>query len=55
VGGADTRRRSRCVGELFLRYERDVFTQAYRLLNNRGETEDAAQEAFLRHMQPRSL
>lgn len=35
-------------GELVLRYERDVFNLAYRMLNNRGEAEDAAQEAFLR-------
>lgn len=30
------------------RYERDVFNLAYRMLNERGEAEDAAQEAFLR-------
>jgi RNA polymerase sigma-70 factor (ECF subfamily) len=35
-------------GELVLRYERDVFNLTYRMLNNRGEAEDAAQEAFLR-------
>lgn len=35
-------------GELVVRYERDVFNLAYRMLNNRGEAEDAAQEAFLR-------
>lgn len=35
-------------GELVQRYERDVFNLAYRMLNNRGEAEDAAQEAFLR-------
>jgi RNA polymerase sigma-70 factor, ECF subfamily len=35
-------------GELVLRYERDVFNLAYRMLNDRGEAEDAAQEAFLR-------
>lgn len=35
-------------GELVNRYERDVFNLAYRMLNNRGEAEDAAQEAFLR-------
>jgi RNA polymerase sigma-70 factor, ECF subfamily len=35
-------------GELVSRYERDVFNLTYRMLNNRGEAEDAAQEAFLR-------
>ncbi len=35
-------------GELVQRYERSVFNLAYRMLNNRGEAEDAAQEAFLR-------
>jgi len=35
-------------GELVQHYERDVFNLAYRMLNNRGEAEDAAQEAFLR-------
>lgn len=35
-------------GELVVRYERDVFNLAYRMLNNRNEAEDAAQEAFLR-------
>jgi RNA polymerase sigma-70 factor (ECF subfamily) len=35
-------------GELVQRYERDVFNLAYRMLNERGEAEDAAQEAFLR-------
>jgi RNA polymerase sigma-70 factor (ECF subfamily) len=35
-------------GELVQRYERDAFNLAYRMLNNRGEAEDAAQEAFLR-------
>lgn len=35
-------------GELVLRYERDVFNLCYRMLNERGEAEDAAQEAFLR-------
>jgi len=35
-------------GNLVLRYERDVFNLTYRMLNNRGEAEDAAQEAFLR-------
>jgi len=35
-------------GELVLRYERDVFNLAYRMLGERGEAEDAAQEAFLR-------
>jgi RNA polymerase sigma-70 factor (ECF subfamily) len=35
-------------GELVQRYERDVFNLAYRMLNDRGEAEDAAQEAFLR-------
>lgn len=35
-------------GELVQRYERDVFNLTYRMLNNRGEAEDAAQEAFLR-------
>lgn len=35
-------------GELVLRYERDVFNLAYRMLSDRGEAEDAAQEAFLR-------
>lgn len=34
--------------ELVHRYERDVFNLSYRMLNNRGEAEDAAQEAFLR-------
>jgi RNA polymerase sigma-70 factor (ECF subfamily) len=34
--------------ELVQRYERDVFNLAYRMLNERGEAEDAAQEAFLR-------
>ncbi len=36
------------VGELVQRYERDVFNLAYRMLNERTEAEDAAQEAFLR-------
>lgn len=31
-----------------VRYERDVFNLTYRMLGNRGEAEDAAQEAFLR-------
>jgi len=35
-------------GELVQSYERDVFNLAYRMLNERGEAEDAAQEAFLR-------
>lgn len=35
-------------GELVVRYERDVFNLTYRMLGNRGEAEDAAQEAFLR-------
>lgn len=35
-------------GELVQLYERDVFNLAYRMLNERGEAEDAAQEAFLR-------
>lgn len=35
-------------GELVQRYERDVFNLAYRMLNERTEAEDAAQEAFLR-------
>jgi len=35
-------------GELVCRYERDVFNLAYRMLNERGEAEDAAQEAFTR-------
>lgn len=35
-------------GELVLRYERDVFNLTYRMLSNRGEAEDAAQETFLR-------
>jgi len=35
-------------GELVQRYERDVFNLSYRMLNERGEAEDAAQEAFLR-------
>jgi RNA polymerase sigma-70 factor (ECF subfamily) len=35
-------------GELVQRYERDVFNLTYRMLNDRGEAEDAAQEAFLR-------
>lgn len=35
-------------GELVQRYERDVFNLAYRMLYDRGEAEDAAQEAFLR-------
>jgi RNA polymerase sigma-70 factor (ECF subfamily) len=35
-------------GELVLRYERDVFNLTYRMLNDRGEAEDAAQESFLR-------
>jgi len=35
-------------GELVQRYERDVFNLAYRMLNERREAEDAAQEAFLR-------
>lgn len=35
-------------GELVQQYERDVFNLTYRMLNNRGEAEDAAQEAFLR-------
>ena len=35
-------------GELVQQYERDVFNLAYRMLNERGEAEDAAQEAFLR-------
>jgi RNA polymerase sigma-70 factor (ECF subfamily) len=35
-------------GELVTRYERDVFNLAYRMLNERGEAEDAAQEAFMR-------
>lgn len=35
-------------GELVGRYERDVFNLAYRMLSERGEAEDAAQEAFLR-------
>jgi len=35
-------------GELVHRYERDVFNLAYRMLNDWGEAEDAAQEAFLR-------
>ena len=35
-------------GELVHRYERDVFNLTYRMLNERGEAEDAAQEAFLR-------
>ena len=35
-------------GELVRRYERDVFNLTYRMLSERGEAEDAAQEAFLR-------
>ena len=35
-------------GELVQLYERDAFNLAYRMLNDRGEAEDAAQEAFLR-------
>ncbi len=35
-------------GELVRRYERDVFNLAYRMLSERGEAEDAAQEAFTR-------
>lgn len=35
-------------GELVQRYERDVFNLTYRMLNERREAEDAAQEAFLR-------
>ena len=35
-------------GELVQQYERDVFNLAYRMLNDWGEAEDAAQEAFLR-------
>jgi RNA polymerase sigma-70 factor (ECF subfamily) len=35
-------------GELVQRFERDVFNLAYRMLNERTEAEDAAQEAFLR-------
>lgn len=35
-------------GELVQQYERDVFNLAYRMLNDGGEAEDAAQEAFLR-------
>ena len=35
-------------GELVVRYERDVFNLAYRMLNDWGEAEDAAQEAFTR-------
>ncbi len=35
-------------GELVKRYERDVFNLAYRMLSERGEAEDAAQEAFMR-------
>lgn len=35
-------------GELVQQYERDVFNLAYRMLNERGEAEDAAQEAFMR-------
>ena len=35
-------------GELVQRYQRDVFNLAYRMLNDWGEAEDAAQEAFLR-------
>lgn len=35
-------------GELVHRFERDVFNLAYRMLNERTEAEDAAQEAFLR-------
>lgn len=34
--------------DLVHRYERDVFNLTYRMLNERGEAEDAAQEAFLR-------
>lgn len=39
---------SQAFGELVQHYERDVFNLTYRMLNNRGEAEDAAQEAFLR-------
>lgn len=39
---------SQAFGELVQLYERDVFNLAYRMLNDRGEAEDAAQEAFLR-------
>ncbi len=35
-------------GELVQHFERDVFNLTYRMLNDRGEAEDAAQEAFLR-------
>jgi len=35
-------------GELVHRFERDVFNLTYRMLNERTEAEDAAQEAFLR-------
>lgn len=35
-------------GELVYRYERDVYNLAYRMLNERGEAEDASQEAFMR-------
>ena len=35
-------------GELVHRFERDVFNLTYRILNERTEAEDAAQEAFLR-------
>lgn len=35
-------------GELVRRFERDVFNLTYRMLNERTEAEDAAQEAFLR-------
>ena len=35
-------------GELVTRYQNSVFNVCYRMLNDRGEAEDLAQEAFIR-------
>ena len=35
-------------GELVTRYQTEVFNVCYRMLNERGEAEDLAQEAFIR-------
>ena len=39
---------SEAFGELVTRYQKDVFNVCYRILHERGEAEDMAQETFMR-------